>query len=81
MISYAVPVNGLKPESETTFNSEVTLFLAGGKKHFSKRAGWNEQFMHLQAGDQQPSICFTMLAVCCAWQQVSELQHLAQLLF
>lgn len=47
MVSSAVPANGLKPESERTFNSEVTLFLARKKrkkKHFRKRDVWNEQF-------------------------------------
>lgn len=48
--SSGVPANGLKPESEWTFNSEVILFLAREKafkkkkKHSRKRSGWNEQF-------------------------------------
>lgn len=82
-----VPANGLKPESEGTFNSEDTLFLARKKKKhiLGKGAGWNAQFRnitHLQAGEQEPSICLTTPAVCITRQQVNKIQHhMSQLLF
>lgn len=83
MVSSGVQANGLKPESERTFNSEVKLFLARKKKHFRKIAGWNEQFRgicKLEIKNPQ-SVLLCWLAVCRARQQVSEIQHLAHLLF
>lgn len=83
MVSSGVPANGLKPESERTLNSEVTLFLARKKKTKKQNTlGKEPGGMHNSASPHKikdpQSVLLSRLSRC-AGQQVSEIQRLAHL--